>query len=143
MLEALNAKGIKEKNLLDRLKEAIANGHLDLKDVKIEDESTVTGTTATSKKDEQDMNFWYAKIQEYTAVPEPEEEENETTRTTRSKAQEQTAGKITIPRPRDLKYVTLAGVKELLEKTDAKLTDYLNKWNARWGTLKSQEEIVK
>lgn len=121
----------------------MANGNLALQDIKIEEESTVAGTT-TSKtiNDEKDINFWYAKIQEYTAVPEPIEEDGEVTRTTRSKAQEHVPGKPQIPRPRDLNYITLAGVKELLEKTDEKLSSYLGKWNARWGTLKAQEDLV-
>jgi len=135
---------------LERIKEAIANGHLALKDVKIEEESTITGTTASSQpkindkiSDEKDINFWHAKIQEYTAVPEPSEEENEIARTTRSKAHDIVAEKIQTSRPRDLKYITMAGVKELLEKTDEKLSTYLGKWNARWGTSKAQEDLVR
>lgn len=145
MLEALNPKAIKEKALLEKLKEVIANGQLNLKDVKIEEgESTTTGVTAATekKKDELDLNYWFAKVLDY-HPPVEINEEGETVRTTRSKAHELAAVKPQHTRPKETKFLTLDGIKELLERTENTLTQYLDKWGARWANPKVKEDLVK
>jgi len=149
LLEALNIKGIKEKSLSEKIKESTSIGLLDLKDVKIEasdDSTTITGGNASSKeaekkKDENDMNFWFAKILDFT--PPSDIETSETGRTTRQKAQEKSQEKAQKTRPKDQKYLTLDGIKELLEKTEEGLTNYLDKWNARWARPKIKEDLKR
>ncbi len=144
LLEALNPKAIKEKALLEKLKEVVANGQLVLKDIKIEEsESTTTGVTAATekKKDELDINYWYAKVIDY-HPPVEVNEEGETVRTTRSRAHELAAVKPEHPRPKEIKFVTLDGIKELLERTENTLTQYLEKWGARWANPKVKEDLV-
>jgi hypothetical protein len=113
-----------DPKLIDELK---SDKKDDKKDGKIKDEKT----------EKQDLTFWVEKLFEYD-IPH-DDDANDGIRTTRKRYQ----AKYNDRSIRKIEFLDVEHIKNMLLSTEEGMTLYLNKWNARWGSPKVKDKLVK
>ncbi len=143
MIDSLNPKGIKEKNLLEALQDLINTGRLVFDSNNTNKENVVPEQTdnKSGKMEEDyqaDMLYWIGKVMEYDQPPTANSEAR-TTRRRQKQQQNKDAGK---PKPRTIKDLTIQTIKALILETEEKFQLYCERWGSWWALPQAKEQFV-
>jgi len=151
LIDSLNPKGIKEKNLLESLQDLINTGRLVFDNdnnnkENVAPEQTENKSGNRMEEDYQaDMLYWIGKVVEYDQ-PITTQKGTSDTRTTRRRQkmhdQRMAAELSGKPRPRTTKDLNIETIKALVLESEEKLNLYLERWGSWWALPRAKEQFV-
>jgi len=157
LIDSLNPKGIKEKNLLESLQDLINTGRLDFGDhepmMEVSDKENISPEQIDSKPREgkmeedyqADMVYWMGKVMEFDQPLSMANKTNDA-RTTRRRLKQEELKRKSIesgkPKPRSTRDLNVQTIKALIFEAEERLTLYLDKWGSWWALPQAKADFM-